>query len=196
MRYLKRMTSDIWGNQSPRDLVFTIDLYSKTTRLVMGALLGAAAVIFQSAGIFIGLGYLLSMMTTGPIVLATLIATRIGLMTYFVTIILLAVIQPSELVVFPFTTGLLGLSLGFGLKYLRKTKYILPFSACCLTAGIYILLYVIGFPILGPSVTSQFNLMVIFGTFTFSILYSWIWMRVSVLVFNMIHKAIIRRTPK
>jgi hypothetical protein len=196
MRYLKRMTSDFWGNQSRRDLVFTIDLYSKTIRLVMGALLGAVAVIFQSAGIFTGLGYLLSMMTTGPIVLASLLSTRIGLMTYFVTIILLAVVQPSELVVFPFTTGLLGLSLGFGLKYLRKTIYILPFSACCLTAGISILLYVIGFPILGPSVTSQFNLMVIFSTFTFSILYSWIWMRVSVFVFNMIHKAIIRRTPK
>jgi hypothetical protein len=196
MRYLKRMTSDIWGNQSPRDLVFTIDLYSKTTRLVMGALLGAAAVIFQSAGIFTGLGYLISMMTTGPIVLATLLATRIGLMTYFVTIFLLAMVQPSELVVFPFTTGLLGMSLGFGLKYTKRTIYILPFSGICLTVGICILLYGIGFPILGPSVSSQFNIMVFFGTFTFSILYSWIWMRVSILVFNMIHKAIIRRTPK
>jgi hypothetical protein len=196
VRYLKRITSGISGNQSPSDLVFSFDLYSKTTRLVMGGLLGSIAVIFQSAGIFTGVGYLFSMMTTGPIVLAALLSTRIGLMTYFVTIILLAMVQPSELVVFPFTTGLLGLSIGLGLKYMKRTIYILLFSGFCLTAGICILIYGFGFPILGPSVSSQFNIMVFFGTLTFSVLYSWIWMRVSVLVFNMIHKAIIRRTSK
>jgi hypothetical protein len=196
MRYFKRMAAGILGSKSPVELAYTFDFYSKTTRFVIGALLGSVAVIFQSAGIFTGFGYLLSMMTTGPIVLATLLSTRIGVMTYFVTIILLAVVQPSELLVFPFTTGLLGLSIGLGLKCMKRTIYILLISAFCLTTGICILLYGIGFPILGPTVTSQFNIRVFLGIFSFSIIYSWIWIRVSVLVFNVIHKAIMRRIPK
>ena len=195
MRYLKRMTSGIWGNKGPGELAFTVDFYSKTARLVMGALLGSVAVILQSAGIFTGLGYIFSMLTTGPIVLACLLSTRIGLMTYFVTIFLLAVVQPSELLVFPFTTGLLGLSIGFGLKYLKRPIFIVLFAAVCLSTGICILLYGIGFPVLGPSVSSQFNIWVFFGTFIFSIIYSWIWLRVSILAFNVFHKAIIRRPP-
>lgn len=192
MRCLKRMRSGICGNG---DLPFTMDFYSKTTRLVMGSLLGSAAVILQSAGIFTGLGYILSMLTTGPIVLACLLSLRIGLITYFVTIFLLAVVQPSELLVFPFTTGLLGLSIGLGLKYLKRPIFIILFAAFCLSTGICILLYGIGFPILGPSVSSKFNILVFLATFTFSILYSWIWMRVSVWAFNVFHQAIIRRTP-
>jgi hypothetical protein len=194
MRYLKRMTSDIWGNKSPGDLAVTLDYYSKTTRLVMGALLGSVAVILQSAGIFTGLGYILSMLTTGPIVLACLLSTRIGVMTYLVTIFLLTTVQPSELLVFPFTTGLLGLSIGFGLKYLKRHIFINLFASVCLSMGICILLYGIGFPILGPSVSSEFNIFVFLATFTFSIVYSRIWMRVSILAINLIHKAIINRT--
>jgi hypothetical protein len=195
MRYLKRMTSGILGNKCQGDLAVPLDSYSKTTRLVMGALLGSIALILQSAGIFTGLGYILSMLTTGPIVLACLLSTRIGLMTYFVTIVLLAVVQPSELLVFPFTTGLLGVSIGFGLKYVKRPIFIILFSSFCLSTGICILLYGIGFPILGPSVSSEFNILVFFSTFTFSIVYCWIWMRVSILANNVFHKAIIRRIP-
>lgn len=195
MRDLKRMTSGIWGYKSSGELAVTVDFYSKTTRLIMGALLGSVAVILQSAGIFTGIGYIFSMLTTGPIVLACLLSTRIGLMTYIVTIFLLAVVQPSELLVFPFTTGLLGLSIGFGLKYIKRPISIVFFAALCLSTGICILLYGIGFPVLGPSVSSEFNILVFLGTFTFSLIYSWIWLRVSLLVFYMFHKAIIRRPP-
>ena len=195
MRNLKRMTSGIWENKSLGDLAVRLDLYSKTTRLVMGALLGSIALILQSAGIFTGLGYILSMLTTGPIVLACLLSTRIGLMTYFVTIFLLAVVQPSELLVFPFTTGLLGLSIGISLKYVKRPIFNVFIAAFCLSTGICILLYGIGFPILGPSISSQFNIVVFLATFSFSTVYSWIWMRVSILAFNVFHKAIFRRTP-
>lgn len=195
MRYEKRMKSGIWENKILVDLAEIVDFYSKTTRLVMGALLGSLALILQSAGIFTGLGYIISMMATGPIVLAALLSNRIGWMTYFVTIFLLAMFQPSELFVFPFITGLIGLSIGFGLKYLKTLIFIDLLAAFCLSAGIFILLYGIGFPILGPYVSSQFNIMVFFGTITFSLIYSWIWIRISILAFSLFHKAIIRRPP-
>ncbi|THE13009.1 hypothetical protein E1I69_09045 [Bacillus timonensis] len=187
--FFKKVTSSVWGEE----LNPSMDRYSKTTRIVMGALLGSIAVIFQSAGIFTGIGYIMSMMSTGPLVLASLMSLRIGVMTYFVTIFLLTLLQPSELLVFMFTTGLLGLSLGIGLKYLKKSKLIILFAGACLTLGISILLYVLKFPILGPSVTSHFNSMVVLGTFAFSLLYCWIWKVVSIYVFKVLHPFFLRR---
>ncbi|HWO95733.1 MAG TPA: hypothetical protein VNM45_05235 [Bacillus sp. (in: firmicutes)] len=187
--FFKKVTSSVWGNE----FIPTIDSYSKTMRLVVGALLGSIAVIFQSAGIFTGIGYILSMMSTGPLVLASLLSLRIGVMTYFVTIFLLAMFQPSELLVFLFTTGLLGLSLGIGLKYLKRSIFIIPFAALCLTLGISILLYGFKFSILGPSVTSHFSSMVILGTFTFSLLYSWAWKNLSISAFKVLNKVFSRR---
>ncbi|MGM7719820.1 hypothetical protein [Metabacillus sp. Hm71] len=187
--FFKKGTSSVREDE----LILTKDNDSKTKRLVVGALLGSIAVIFQSAGIFTGIGYILSMMSTGPLVLACLLSLRIGVMTYFVTIFLLAMFQPSELLVFLFTTGLLGLSLGIGLKYLKRSIFIIPFAALCLTLGIMILLYGFKFPILGPSVTSQFSSMVILGTFIFSILYSWIWKKASISAFKVLNKVFSRR---
>jgi hypothetical protein len=169
------------------ELIPTINSYSKTMRLVVGALLGSIAVIFQSAGIFTGIGYILSMMSTGPLVLATLLSLRIGVMTYFGTIFLLAMLQPSELLVFIFTTGLLGLSLGCGLKYLKRSIFIIPFAALWLTIGINILLYGFKFTILGPLVTTDFSSWVILGTYGFSLLYSWIWKKLSISAFKVLN---------
>lgn len=183
----KKGASSVWRDE----LIPNIDSYSKTIRLVVGALLGSIAVIFQSAGIFTGIGYMLSMMSTGPLVLASLLSLRIGVMTYFVTLILLAMFQPSELLVFLLTTGLLGLSLGIGLKYLKRDIIIIPFAALCL--GISILLYGFKFPILGPSVTAHFSSVVILVSFAFSLLYSWIWKEISIAAFKLLNTVFSRR---
>ena len=187
--FLKIVTTRTWE----QELIPTIDMYSKTMRLVIGALLGSIAVILQSAGVFTGIGYILSMMSTAPLVLASLLSLKIGVMTYFVTVFLLAMLQPGELLIFLFTTGLLGLSLGIGLKCLKRSIFIIPFAAICLTLGISVLLYGFNFPILGPSVTSQFNSKLILIIFVFSILYSWIWKRLSISAFKVLNKIISRR---
>ena len=176
-----------------KGLTTTIDSYSRTNKLVGGALLGSLAVIFQSAGIFTGLGFILSMMSTGPLVLASLLSLRIGVMTYIITVCLLTIFQPSEVLVFLFTTGLLGLSLGIGLKYFKRSLFVILFAAFCLTLGISLLLYGLHFPILGPSITSDFNSMVILGTFAFSLLYSWIWQKLSIIALKLLSKTLFRR---
>ena len=51
--FFQKRNNSCFGNE----LTPTIDSYSKTIRLVVGALLGSIAVIFQSAGIFTGLGF-------------------------------------------------------------------------------------------------------------------------------------------
>jgi hypothetical protein len=167
--------------------------YTQTTRITMGALLAALAAIFQSAGVFSGIGYAISILTTFPIVLATMISIRIGVLSYVVTILLLMMLQPSELLVFPFTTGLLGLSLGLAIRFVKKWGAVILLGAAGLTFGILFLLYVIRFPVLGPNVSSTFNLNVVLGTLSFSILYSAIWYRISVLGMRAIDRVLIRR---
>lgn len=186
--FIKKVTSGFWGDETN----LSIDRYSKTTRLIVGALLGSSAVIFQSAGVFTGIGFILSMMSTGPLVLASLMSLKIGVMTYLVSAFLLAMLQPSELLVFLFTTGLLGLSLGIGLKYFKRSILTIVFAALSLTLGISLLLYVFKFPILGPSVSSHFNSVVLLGTFAFCLMYSWIWKSVSISAFKVLHKMISR----
>lgn len=182
----KKFTSHVWGHE----VVLPTGRYSKTTRLVIGALLSAIAFILQSAGVFTGIGYLLSMMSTLPIVLATLLSIRIGVMTYVITFCLLAMFQPSEIVIFLFTTGLLGLGMGIGLTYFKKSLWIIASAALFLTLGISTLLFGLKFAILGPSIPSQFNTFVMLGIYIFSFIYSWIWMKVSVSVFNVFHKVL------
>ncbi len=179
----KKVTSSMWIDV----FIPTIDSYSKSMQLVAGASLGALAAILQSAGIFTGVGYIFSMVSTAPIVLACLLSMNIGVMTYFLTILLVAILQPTELFIFMFTTGLLGLSLGFSMKYLRRNILIIAFSAITLTIGISILLYGIKFAILGPSITTKISATVILGTFAFSLLYSWIWKKVCISIFRFIH---------
>lgn len=113
-------------------------------------------------------------------------------MTYFVTIFLLAMFQPSELWVFPFTTGLLGLALGVGLKYLRRSIFIIPFAAICLSLGIIILLYGFKYPILGPSVTTNLSGVVILVILVFSLLYSWFWQFLSLFIIKLLKRILPR----
>ncbi|MFE8703880.1 hypothetical protein ACFYKX_25235 [Cytobacillus sp. FJAT-54145] len=189
MKTLKRFFVNTWR----KDHAVTSKDYSKTTKLVLGSLLGALAAIFQSAGIFVGVGYIFSILTTGPIVIATIISIRIGLMTYVLTILLLAIIQPSELIVFPFTTGLLGISLGIGFRLLKTRMLVTLFAGTFLTLGILLVLFGLQFPILGPSISSNVSLTVLIGTLLFSILYSWIWMKVSISGIKSLNKSIIKK---
>jgi hypothetical protein len=162
--------------------------YTNTTKLVLGSIFAAFAAIFQSAGIFIGFGYVFSILATLPIVLSTMISIRIGLMSYFTTILLLIMIQPSELIIFSFTTGLLGVCLGMALKWWRSWIVITLFGGIGLTAGIFMVLYVIQFPILGPDVSNTFEFNISLLIFLFSLFYSLIWMLFSRKISGIIFK--------
>lgn len=157
----------------------TTDHYSNTMKLVLGSLLGVMAALLQAAGLFPGLGYLFSMLATGPIILATIMSIRIGLITYVLTTLLLVIIQPTEVLVFLFTTGLLGIGLGIGFKLLKRRILVTISGACSLAIGIVILLYLFQFPILGPSLTGQLHVLVSVAILSFCLLYSWIWMLAS-----------------
>lgn len=171
-----------------------IDGYSRTKKLVLGSILAAFATIFQSAGIFVGIGYAFSILATMPIVLSAMISLHLGIMSYFLTILLLLILQPSELFVFPFTTGLLGLSLGIAFRWWKSWIAITFFGGVSLAAGILFLLYIIKFPVLGPSVSHTIYVPVILMILLFSLFYSMVWMGLSKKIFELLFKTRNKRT--
>jgi len=157
---------------------------NQTKSLVTIAFLSALTALFQSAGGFLpGPGYLFSPLSTAPIVLAALISMRSGLTAYALSILLLLLIQPSELIVFPFTTGLLGLALGFSVARSKNRLQVVLISAIALWIGITLVLYAFRFPLLGPSVALRFDIATAEYIFLFSLLYSAIWTEISLRLF-------------
>jgi hypothetical protein len=153
------------------------------------AMLGSFAAILQSAGGFLpGIGYLISPFATTPILICTIYSVSTGWVAYFLTLGLLLVLIPSELFVFPFTTGLLGIGLGIGFLLLKKRLWIILISSFILTLGIAFLLYIIQFPVLGPAVSSTFHASQLLSIFLFSLLYSWIWVEGSTKLLKYLNK--------
>lgn len=144
-------------------------------KLVIAALMGLIAAILQSAGgVIPGIGLLISPFSTAPIIISMLISPSYGILSYILTIFLLLFIQPSELFIFPFTTGAMAIGIGLGLILFNKGWKVISFSALFLCIGICFLLYLIQFPVLGPFLL-EFRVVNIFIIYLFSLLYCWVW---------------------
>lgn len=127
--------------------------------------------------LFTGAGYLISPLSTAPVALAALISIRSGFTTYALSIALLLLIQPSELIVFPFTTGLLGLALGFSITRFHNRIQFVLFSALALWVGILLVLFAFRFPLLGPLLS--LDIASAAYLFLFCLLYSGIWTEIT-----------------
>ncbi|NHN32791.1 hypothetical protein [Paenibacillus agricola] len=162
-----------------------------TRKMITIAFLSTLSAIFQSiGGLLPVIGYLISPLATAPIVLCTILSIRSGLTAYLLTIVLLFFIQPSELIVFPLSTGLLGLGIGGSLLYLKTRLSAVLVGSFCLWSGILLLLYVFRFPVLGPTISSTFNLSTIAIVYVFSFFYSWLWVEISRYFIKKISKVI------
>lgn len=153
---------------------------SKSTQVVTAALLsGLASVLQASAGYLPGLGFFISPLATAPILLCNTLSQPLGILAYLVTGFLLLIIQPSELVVYPFTTGLLGVGIGCAFRIVKTRGAVIISGAVVLTLGIISLLYGLKFPVLGPAVSQTFSLTTIVTIFLFSWCYSWFWAEIA-----------------
>lgn len=161
--------------------------HTKARMLVLGCFLACIATILQAAGGFLlGIGYFISPFATLPILIGAMFSFQMGVMSYFLTILLLFILFPSELVVFPFTTGLLGIGIGAAFSYFKKRLSIITLGAILLTIGIMSLLYVFHFPVLGPAVSDSFSFLTAGSIFFFSFLYSWLWVEIALFFFKKI----------
>ncbi|MGE7881777.1 hypothetical protein [Bacillus sp. NPDC094077] len=164
---------------------------SLANKLVITALMSALATIFQAAGNLIpGIGLFISPFATLPIFLAICYSIREGVLSYILTICLLFIIEPSELIVFPFTTGLLGIALGLSFLQLKRRIWVVSFSATCLLIGIVIVLDIFRFPVLGPTVHTTLDIKVILLIFILSFLYCWIYAGLCRIMMNRLYKVL------
>ncbi|MFB6730659.1 hypothetical protein ACIG6B_11700 [Bacillus mobilis] len=160
-------------------------------RLVITALLGSLAAIFQSAGNLIpGIGLFISPFATLPIFLAICYSIREGILSYILTILLLFIIEPSELIVFPFTTGLLGIALGVSFIQFKRRILVVSFSTICLLIGIMVVLDVFRFPVLGPAVHTTMDIKIILSIFIMSFLYCWLYAALCRIMLNRVYKVL------
>lgn len=151
---------------------------SRTYVLVISGLLAALAAVFQSAGgLFPGVGYLISPFSTLPIAVAACLSPVSGFFAYITAIGLLFMLQPGELFIFPFTTGLLGLAIGISMKVLKRRLPVVLLSGTALFMGICFVAFVLRFPIFGPS--SAIGLSTLSILISFSFFYSFLWAEIS-----------------
>lgn len=165
------------------------DSFYKTSsiskRMTVTALLSVLSVILQSAGGFIPVvGLFISPFATAPVILSTSLSPRYGFLGYILTLFLLFLIQPSELIIFAFTTGILGIGIGFGYHLWKRRISLILAGMVGLLSGTLIVLFILQFPILGPSVGSMNNIAFLLSLALFSFLYSWIWVEISVFLFK------------
>ncbi|MEH7342662.1 hypothetical protein V7122_02055 [Bacillus sp. JJ1532] len=154
--------------------------WPRAKKIVLLSLLSSIGAIFQSAGGFLpGVGYFISPLATAPIIVCSIFSIPLGLASYILTALLLLILQPAELIVFPFTTGLLGLLIGISFHLFRKRWIHILSGAAGLMIGICLLLYGLKFPVLGPAISHQFSVSIIGLIFIFSTFYSWIWVVLS-----------------
>lgn len=179
--FLKPISDDI------RPVQERFKYHKRTMMLILVSIFSCVAAILQSAGGFLpGIGYIISPLATAPILLGSILSIPFGVMTYVLTIGLLFILQPTELIIFPFTTGLLGLAVGGAFSILRRRIGIILFGAFLLTLGIASLLYIFRFPILGPIASNSFSVFTTGGILLFSLLYSWLWVEVALAIFQRI----------
>lgn len=149
--------------------------WSETRLLVFAAFMAVFAALFQAMGSLSGIGFFISPLATAPIFLITIISKGFGFLAYFVAIFILLLLRPDELFVFPFTTGLIGLSFGITFPYIRKNLLLAVTNGVVLMFGIFLILYVLKFPILGPTLGKSFDLLFVGGSFAFTFIYCLLW---------------------
>ncbi|MGM9928076.1 MAG: hypothetical protein ACI35P_09010 [Bacillus sp. (in: firmicutes)] len=156
-------------------------------RISITALLAALTAILQSAGGLIPLvGLFISPFATAPVILSTVLSVQYGFPGYLLTIILLTLIQPSELIIFPFTTGLLGIGIGFAYHLWKRRLSIILAGAISLLSGILTVLFIFQFPLLGPAIPPSASIQLFLSLTIFCLLYSWLWVEISVILFKRI----------
>jgi hypothetical protein len=163
--------------------------YKKTMKLMLAAMFACIASIFQAAGGFLpGIGFFISPFATAPILLGSMFSLSFGGMAYLLTIMLLFILEPTELIIFPFTTGLLGLGIGAAFHFFRKRISIVTAGSVFLSSGMMSVLFILRFPILGPVSADSFSLLIAASIFLFTSLYSWLWVEIALHMFKRIKK--------
>ncbi|ANC77334.1 hypothetical protein ABE65_011175 [Fictibacillus phosphorivorans] len=174
-----------WLSEDIRSIQLQFQKQPKVKWLVLGSYLSCIAALLQATGGLLPVvGFFISPFATLPILIGTMFFLQIGVISYFLSISLLFILFPSELIVFPFTTGILGLGIGVGFYLFKEKLNIISLGAILLALGIICLLYILQFPVLGPIVSHSFSFLTAGSILLFSFFYSWLWVEMAPFFFK------------
>lgn len=143
--------------------------------VVMGGILATAAVLLQSAPVFLpAIGLALSPFSTLPIAIAAAANISLGFTVLFSSAVILTIVSTQEAIILLSTTGLLGIVIGT-LLYRKGIKITILFSSLALFLGMIFLTYLAGTPAFGDLTRSLSTPLTLLIFLSFSLVYASIW---------------------
>lgn len=129
----------------------------KTKYIILGGLLAVISAILQCIPAFLSEAFIfLTVLSTIPIYIIAKKQPTLGILSYIIAFILISFISPHENIMFIFTNGILGLSLGICNYFTDKKFLICSISTILLTFSICIVNFIIGINIIGFSFNLSF----------------------------------------
>jgi len=142
----------------------------KTRYLTLGALLAVVSAIFQCIpALFSEIFIFLTIFSSIPIYFMARKQPSIGILSYIVSFMLISTISPHENIIFLFTNGVVGLSLGLFSYYIDKKILVSLLSGLMLSISICIVNFIIGINIIGFSI--KFAIIPLLCIYLFSFAY-------------------------
>lgn len=161
-------------------------MMTNTKKIAAGGLLAGLAAMFQLAPfLFSELFALFTLLSAMPIYIISRLSPRIGLGAAFITCVLTTVLSPHEGLLFLFTNGPVGLSLGICCYYKTRDTTNILITSLILTITLCIMNFIIGIPVFGMQIPVALPIQaaVITG---FSAVYSFIFLYFAKSVYNLL----------
>lgn len=140
--------------------------------LTIGAIFAALAALIQLVPFFFSeMFVLVTMLSAIPIYIIARKNPRTGIITYFVSGVLILLFSVHEGLLFYFTNGIIGVSLGCLSNRFRRISIIWPCSTLILAVALITLNYGIGIPVFGGALPGN-RIVQLMILLSFSFLYN------------------------
>lgn len=152
--------------------------------ITLGAILATIAAMFQLIpNFFSEMFVLFTVFSALPIYIMSRINPKVGILSYLVADFIIILFSVHEGLLFLFTNGMIGLSLGICCYFIKRKSIICIISSAILTIALCILNYGIGIPVFGGVIPGKIviQLTILLG---FSILYNIIYFFIASFIYN------------
>lgn len=155
-----------------------------TNILVFGSLMACIASLFQILPVFLTEAFILmTVFSAVPIYIITRMSLKVGFLTFVASFLLVSFFSVHEALIFIFTNGSVGLSLGCTSYYTKRKFIIVLISAALLTWSLCILNFFIGIPVFGTDLPGTVSFQM-FTILVFSIIYNFLFLKLCNSIFN------------
>ncbi|HYE11030.1 MAG TPA: hypothetical protein VEF53_12700 [Patescibacteria group bacterium] len=163
---------------------------NKTKLLVLGSLMACISALFQILPVFLSEAFIiLTIFSAIPIYIITRLDPKIGLAAAIISFLLIGTFSIHEALFFLFANGPIGFTLGWCCSFTSRKLLIISISSMILSCTLSFLNFIIAVPIFGTPLSGTLITQILI-IFTFSIIYTFIYLYFCQLVFRKLNKFI------